>query len=71
MKVTTETEVMLLDFIATVAKNHLQLMRNVKDEEDCNKVKLQIASFVLVFHKSLENLQKEIEKDKEDGSVEH
>lgn len=63
---------MMQSFITNCAQNIAILLSNIKEKGDnVNEIKVTVADYCLMFNRNLKELIKELEKEDENGSIEH
>lgn len=66
-----EKNEIFMQFITVAMENSLKLVKNIKDIDNVKDIKLEVCQYTLQFAENIKDLGLTLQKDKEDGSIEH
>lgn len=61
----------MMNFVTITSENTLKMLKEVKDMNSINEIKLTVAEYCLKYNNNLRELLKAFGKVKENGSTEH
>lgn len=61
----------MMNFVTITSENTLKMLKEVKDMNSINEIKLTVAEYCLQYNNNLRELLKAFGKVKENGSTEH
>ena len=66
-----EENEIFMQFITVAMKNALSLIKNIKELNNVKDIKLEVCQYAKQFAENIKDLGLTLQKDKENGSIEH